>query len=211
MPSNAAQASTDCCPLFVLCSAEAGHVTSERIARLCGDHLEHCYEAQRLTTHGTTCVSVAFHTETPTAAGQQAPAQPSWGPACARTGPKQLLVCATSTNSIAVFDAATSTCIEQHTKGSKRCSSAFTPSLSHVAVYGDPMAPAIELQLCNLGKYAWLEGHTGTTDTASLGHSGPHILLLQLIHAAGTCSMPGPDSSSIAANSSCLCAPSSSG
>jgi hypothetical protein len=23
------------------------------------------------------------------------------------------------------------------------------------------MAPAIELQLCSIGKFAWLEGHTG--------------------------------------------------
>jgi hypothetical protein len=71
-------------------------------------------------------------------------------------------VCATTTNSIAVFNATTSSCVAQHTKGPKRCSSAFTPSLSHVAVFGDPTAPAIELQLCNMSKNAFLEGHQGT-------------------------------------------------
>lgn len=140
-------------------------MTSERIARLCGDHLEHCYEALRLTTHGTICVSVACHTDPPPAApagGQAASAQTACGLSCSAAAEHNLLVCATSTNSIAVFNAASSTCVAQHNKGPKRCSSAFTSSLSHIAVYGDPMAPAIELQLCSLGKFAFLEGHTGS-------------------------------------------------
>lgn len=154
------QPTTLCC----VSPAETGHVTSERVARLCGDHLEHCYEASRLTTHGTICVSVAYHTDPPAAApagGQATSAQAACGPSCSAATEHHLLVCATSTNSIAVFNAANSTCVAQHNKGPKRCSSAFTPSLSHVAVYGDPMAPAIELQLCSLGKFAFLEGHTG--------------------------------------------------
>jgi hypothetical protein len=35
-----------------------------------------------------------------------------------------------------------------------------------VAVFGDPMAPAIELQLCAQGKFAFLEGHTGAAAAA---------------------------------------------
>lgn len=154
-------------PSILLCChavhTEVGHVTSERVARLCGDHQEHCYEAQRLTTHGTTCISVAYHTPSSTTT----PASSSGGGAAAcsasnnTAGEHHLLVCATSTNNIAVFNAATSTCVAQHTKGARRLSSAFTPSLSHVAVYGDPMAAAIELQLCSAGRFAWLDGHVG--------------------------------------------------
>lgn len=139
--------------------AEVGHVSSERVARLCGDHSEHCYEAVRLTTHGTTCVSVAYHADTPTAAAASAAVG-----ACISGGSgslSQLLVCGTSNNNIAVFNAATSSCIAQHSKGPRRYCSTFTPSLSHVAVWGDPVAPAIELQLCSQNKFAFLEGHTG--------------------------------------------------
>lgn len=148
-----------CC----ICLAEVGHVTSERVARLVGDHLEHCYEAQRLTTYGTTCISVAYHTAGPAAAGQSTTA----GQPCSKAAEQQLVACSTSSNSIALFNTATSACIAQHTKGPKRCSNAFTPSLSHVAVYGDPTAPAIELQLCSAGKFAFLEGHTGRNNSAS--------------------------------------------
>lgn len=149
------------------CCTEAGHVTSERVARLCGDHLEHCYEAQRLTTHGTTCVSIAWHTEAPAAAANAAehsPAHAAYGPPCNAAGQPNTVVCSTSTNSVAVFNTATAACVWQQTKGPRRCSNAFTPSLSHVAVYGDPMAPAIELQF--LGKFAFLEGHTGKHSSA---------------------------------------------
>lgn len=86
-----------------------------------------------------------------------------------------MLICATTTNSIAVFNATTSSCVAQHTKGPKRCSSAFTPSLSHVAVFGDPMAPAIELQLCNLSKYAFLEGHQGAHRPDQLHYQHPAV------------------------------------
>jgi hypothetical protein len=45
----------------------------------------------------------------------------------------------------------------------------FTPSLSHVAVFGDGMAPAIELQHLALGKYSFLEGHVAQVRCASVG------------------------------------------
>lgn len=118
-------------------------MTSERVARLCGEHLEHAYEALRLTTHGIACVSCCYHQDLP-----------------------NTIICSTSSNCIALYDAARILCISQQAKGPRRCSSAFNPSLSHVAVYGDPMAPAIELQLCTSGKFAFLEGHTAEGKTA---------------------------------------------
>lgn len=47
--------------------------------------------------------------------------------------------------------------LRQH--GSSRCVAAFNARLSHVAVYGDAMAPAIELQCLWWGKFTHLVGH----------------------------------------------------
>ncbi len=47
--------------------------------------------------------------------------------------------------------------MRQH--GPRRCKHALTPSLSHVVVYGDAMAPAIEVQHLQTGKFSFLEGH----------------------------------------------------
>lgn len=112
--------------------------------------------AQRLTTHGTTCVSVTYQT----VASDNSAASAYGMPSCTAVTPA-VLVCGTNCNSIARFDPATPACLGQHIKGPKRYSCAFTPCLSHVAVYGDPTAPAIELQLENHTKFAHLEGHKG--------------------------------------------------
>jgi hypothetical protein len=122
---------TSCVP------AESGQVTGEKVARLCGDHLEHAYDALRLTTSGTSCISCCYHALLP-----------------------HTVICSTSSNSINCYDTAHGSLISQQSKGPRRCSNAFNPSLTHVAVYGDPMAPATELQLCACNKFAFLEGPT---------------------------------------------------
>jgi phage-related baseplate assembly protein len=35
-------------------------LSAERVHKLAGDHLEHAYEALRLTTHGAVCDALAF-------------------------------------------------------------------------------------------------------------------------------------------------------
>eukprot|EP00882_Tetradesmus_deserticola_P025071 GHRQ01027503.1.p1 GENE.GHRQ01027503.1~~GHRQ01027503.1.p1 ORF type:complete len:179 (-),score=49.36 GHRQ01027503.1:119-655(-) len=120
-----------------LITSDVGEVTGEKVARLCGDHLEHAYDALRLTTSGTTCISCCYHAVLPST-----------------------VICSTTSNSINCYDTAHGSLVSQHSKGPRRCSNAFNPSLSHVAVYGDPMAPAIELQLCSCNKFAFLEGPT---------------------------------------------------
>jgi hypothetical protein len=57
------------------------------------------------------------------------------------------------------FDLRSLTRLSSRQHGPRRCKNAATPSLSHVAVYGDAMAPAIELQYLKAGKFAFLEGH----------------------------------------------------
>lgn len=128
--------SPSCC-CWPHASADGGQATSEKVARLCGDNLEHAYEALRLTTSGTSCVSCCYHALLP-----------------------NTVICSTSVNSINCYDTAHGMLVSQQSKGPRRCSNAFNPSLSHVAVYGDPMAPAIELQLCSCNKFAFLEGPT---------------------------------------------------
>lgn len=139
---------------FVACAvAETGLVTTERVARLCGDHSEHAYDVLRITTHGTACVGVCYHSE------------------AANT-----LICSTAVNSIAQYDTSRSACISYQPKGPKRCSNAFNPSLTHVAVYGDPVAPAIELQLCYCSKFTWLEGHTAEVRCCSISQDGSIVI-----------------------------------
>lgn len=128
-------------------------MTNERAARLCGDHSEHAYDVLRLTTHGSACTSVCYHPETP-----------------------GILVCSTALNSIAQYDIARSACISHQTKGHKRCSNAYNPCLSHVAVYGDPVVPAIELQLTHCGKFTWLEGHTAEVRCCSISCDGSLVV-----------------------------------
>lgn len=141
------------CKYHIPVSAETGLVTTERVARLCGDHSEHAYDVLRITTHGTACLSVCCHAEA-----------------------QNTLICSTHSNTIAQYDTARSACISNQPKGPKRCSNAFTPSLSHVAVYGDPAAPAIELQLCHCSKFAWLEGHTTEVRCCSISRDGSIIV-----------------------------------
>lgn len=134
-------------------NGDGGQVTSEKVARLCGDHLEHAYEALRLTTSGTSCVSCCYHALLP-----------------------NTVICSTSVNSINCYDTAHGMLVSQQSKGPRRCSNAFNPSLSHVAVYGDPMAPAIELQLCSCNKFAFLEGPTAEVRCCVVSDDGSIVV-----------------------------------
>jgi hypothetical protein len=40
--------------------ADHGSLSAERTHKLCGDFMEHVYEALRLTTHGTQCVALQW-------------------------------------------------------------------------------------------------------------------------------------------------------
>lgn len=42
-------------------AADHGSLSLERVHRLCGDNLEHVYEAARITTHGVQCMAIAWH------------------------------------------------------------------------------------------------------------------------------------------------------
>eukprot|EP00882_Tetradesmus_deserticola_P027072 GHRQ01029921.1.p1 GENE.GHRQ01029921.1~~GHRQ01029921.1.p1 ORF type:complete len:422 (+),score=141.94 GHRQ01029921.1:1172-2437(+) len=136
-----------------LITSDVGEVTGEKVARLCGDHLEHAYDALRLTTSGTTCISCCYHAVLPST-----------------------VICSTSSNSINCYDTAHGSLVSQHSKGPRRCSNAFNPSLSHVAVYGDPMAPAIELQLCSCNKFAFLEGPTAEVRCCVVSDDGSIVV-----------------------------------
>lgn len=131
---------------------DAGTVKHDKITKLCGEHSEHAYEALRFTTHGSQPVACMF-------------------------GPDgNTVICSTSTNSIAVYDTNAFHRTGSFQKGPRRCSNVFNSSLTHVAVYGDPVAPAIELQVCNTGKFIFLEGHTAEVKCCCMSADGGTIL-----------------------------------
>jgi WD40 repeat protein len=118
------------------------------VAKLCGEHQEHAYEALRLTTHG------------------------SQGVQCTWTTDDHIIAIGTSRNTLIAVNILTATRVASFQKGQQRFSHYFTPSLSHVAVYGDPVAPAIELQVCGGNSFAFLEGHTSEVCCCCLSNDG---------------------------------------
>jgi hypothetical protein len=96
----------------------------------------------------------------------------------------------------ATYDVRNLTRVSSRQHGPRRCMVAFNPQLSHAAVYGDPMAPAIELQLLHASKFAFLEGHMAQVgacmalrlrDAGGRMHGAPSIRV-------GIDSGPGPTS-----------------
>ena len=118
------------------------------MAKLCGEHQEHAYEALRLTTHG------------------------SQGVQCTWTTDDHTIAIGTSRNTLIAVNLLSATRVASFQKGQQRFSHCFTPSLSHAAVYGDPVAPAIELQVSGANKFAFLEGHTAEVCCCCLSQDG---------------------------------------
>jgi WD40 repeat protein len=124
-------------PPCTICGADSGPVSYQRVARLCGEHSQHAYDALRVNLHGTTCVGVSF-----------------------MLGAPHLLACTTRDNALALLDTSRRRFLGVQPRGPRRLRHVHDGALTTVAVFGDPLAPAIELQLWRGTRYLWLEGHT---------------------------------------------------
>lgn len=130
--------------------ADTGEVTKQETVKLCGDNHEHVYRVLRLSTLGCQALRCCFGIEPGT------------------------LVVSTVTNSVAVygFQSTEARRLSSSVKGMRRSKNVCTPGVDVVAVFGDPVATAIELQWPSSRHFASLQGHTAAVKCCALSDDG---------------------------------------